>query len=224
MFDSLKLSDIPDKQCSILRGRSRTRPMICVVEENGVRAVVKDFSTGRFLFRNTVGRFLVWREAKAYKRLENIKGIPALYRIIDGLALVIEEIPSTNLESLEKETKLPDKFFNALKDLVDRYHKRGLVHCDLKRAPNTLVGHDELPYVIDWGASISEREFRFFPLNLIYQRFLLDDHMAIIKLKLRHAPEAVTLEEIRRYNRRSGAEKLIRAIRDRLRAILQKVA
>jgi hypothetical protein len=48
--------------------------------------------------------------------------------------------------------------------------------------------------------------------------------MAIIKLKLRHAPEAVTLEEIRRYNRRSGAEKLIRAIRDRLRAILQKVA
>jgi serine/threonine-protein kinase RIO1 len=111
-----------------------------------------------------------------------------------------------------------------LKDLVDRYHKKGLVHCDLKRAPNTLVGHDGLPYVIDWGASISEREFRFFPLNLIYQRFLLDDHMAIIKLKLRHAPEAVTLEERKRYNHRSGAEKLIRAIRDRLRDILQKVA
>jgi tRNA A-37 threonylcarbamoyl transferase component Bud32 len=224
MFDSLKLSDIPERQCGILRPHSSTRPMICVVEENGVRAVVKDFSTGRFLFRNTVGRFLVWREAKAYRRLENIKGVPALYRIIDGLALVIEEIPSTNLESLETETKLPDRFFDALKDLVDRCHNRGLAHCDLKRAPNTLVGHDGLPYVIDWGASISESEFRVFPLNHIYRRFLLDDHMAIIKLKLRHAPEAVSREERKRYNYRSGAEKFIRTIRDRLREILQKVA
>ncbi len=224
MFDSLKLCDIPDRQCGILRRHSNTRPMICIVEENGVRAVVKDFSTGRFLFRNTVGRFLVWREAKAYKRLENIKGIPALYRIIDGLALVIEEIPSTDLESLDTETKLPDKFFDALEDLVDRCHKRGLAHCDLKRAPNTLMGHDGLPYVIDWGASISEREFRVFPLNHIYQRFLLDDDLAIVKLKLRHIPEAVTREERKRFNHRSGAEKFIRAIRDRLREILQKVA
>jgi tRNA A-37 threonylcarbamoyl transferase component Bud32 len=224
MFDSLKLSDIPEKQCGILRRHSNTRPMICVVEENGVRAVVKDFSTGRFVFRNTIGRFLVWREAKAYKKLRNIKGIPALYRIIDGLALVMEEIPSNNLEGLETERKLPDKFFDDLKCLVDKCHERGLAHCDLKRAPNTLVGHDGLPYVIDWGASISEREFRIFPLNHIYRRFLLDDHMAIIKLKLRHDPEAVTRDERKRYNHRSGAEKFIRAVRDRLREVLQKVA
>jgi len=224
MFDSLELSNIPEKQCAILRRHSSTRPKICVVEENGVRAVVKDFSTGRFIFRNTVGRFLVWREAKAYKRLENIRGIPALYRVIDGLAIVIEEIPSTNLEDLETEKKLPDKFFDDLRDLVDRCHERGMAHCDLKRAPNTLLGHDGLPYVIDWGASISEREFRLFPLSHVYRRFLLDDYMAIIKLKLRHVPGAVTREERKRYNYRSSAEKFIRAIRDRLREILQKVA
>jgi serine/threonine protein kinase len=224
MFDSLKLSDIPGRQCEILREPSSTRPMICVVEENGFRAVVKDFSTGRFLFRNTVGRFLVWREAKAYRRLENIKGVPALYGVIDGLALVIQEIPSIDLESLDSETKLPDKFFDALKDLVNSCHRRGVAHCDLKRAPNTLVGHDGFPYVIDWAASISAREFRVFPLNYIYQRFLLDDYMAITKLKLRHAPEVVSLEERKRYNHRSCAEKFIRAIRDRLREILQKVA
>ena len=224
MFDSLKLSDIPDRQCKILRLPSSTRPLICVVEENGVRAVVKDFSTGRFLFRNTVGRFLVWREAKAYKQLENIRGIPALYRIIDGLALVLQEIPSTDMESLDSREKLPDTFFDALKELVDKCHDRGFAHCDLKRAPNTLVGRDGFPYIIDWGASISEKEFRFFPLNYIYRRFLLDDYMAIIKLKLRHAPEAVSREERKHYNHRSGAEKFIRALRDRLREILQKVA
>jgi len=224
MFDSLKLSEIPDRQCGILRRPSSTRPLICVVEDDGLRAVVKDFSTGRFLFRNTVGRFLVWREAKAYRRLRRIKGIPALYRVIDGLALVMEEIPSTDLESLETASRLPGNFFDGLHELVDRFHERGLAHCDLKRAPNTLVGHDGRPYIIDWGASISESEFKFFPLNRIYERFLLDDYMAIIKLKLRHEPGAVTGEERERYSRRSVGEEVVRRIRDRLRELLQKLA
>lgn len=224
MFDFLKLSDFPEIQCGILREASSTRPMIWIVEENGVRAVVKDFSHNKFLFRNSIGRFLLWRESKAYRRLDNIRGTPELFRVIEGLALVLEEIPGRNLESLKHGTGLPDNFFADLKDLVDSFHKKGLAHCDLKRAPNFLLGHDGLPYIIDWGASISESEFKFFPLNRIYQRFIMDDYMAIIKLKMRHAPESVTPEERARYNRRSKAEILVRTVRDRLRDFLQKIA
>ena len=223
MFDSLKLSDLSKKQCSVLRKESSTRPVIWLVEENGVRAVIKDFSTKKFLFRNIIGRFLVWREGKAYKRLKGMKGVPTLYRIIDGLALVIEEIPGRTLENLEKEMKLPEDFFDALKDLVNSFHKRGLAHCDLKRAANTMLGHDGLPYIIDWGASISKKEFRLSPLNLIYRRFLLDDYLAIIKLKLRHIPESVTQTERDLHYQRSRAERLLRGIRDRLRETLQKI-
>jgi serine/threonine protein kinase len=223
MFDSLRLSDLPKKQCHILRKASSTRPIIWLVEENGVRAVVKDFSGKKFFFRNTIGRFLVWREGKAYKRLKGIKGVPALYRIIDGIALVIEEIPGRTLENLEKEMQLSEEFFDALKHLVDSFHKRGLAHCDLKRAANTMVGHDGLPYIIDWGASISEAEFRLSPLNLIYRRFLLDDYLAIIKLKVRHIPDSVSPEEKTLYTHRSRGENLIRDIRDRLRDFFQKI-
>jgi hypothetical protein len=92
----------------------------------------------------------------------------------------------------------------------------------LKRAPNTILGDNGLPYIIDWAASISEKEFRIPPLSLIYRRFKLDDHMAITKLKLRHSPETVSPEEVARYNYRSWGERLIRAIRDRLREVLQK--
>jgi serine/threonine protein kinase len=224
MFDSLKLSELPEIQCGILRKPSGTRPTIWIVEEKGVRAVVKDFSTSKFLFRNTVGRFLVWRESKAYGKMKNLAGIPNLYRIIDGLALVMEEIPGSNLEEIEDKMEIPQAFFDALKDLVAGFHKRGLAHCDLKRAPNTLLGNDGLPYIIDWGASISAKEFRLFPLNLIYRRFLRDDYMAIIKMKLRHTPEAVTPEERKFYRYRSGPEKVLRGIRDRFRNILQKIA
>ncbi|MCP4666530.1 MAG: hypothetical protein GY849_09185 [Deltaproteobacteria bacterium] len=224
MFASLKLSDLPRKQCAILRRPTNTRPAIRVIEEKGVKAVVKDFSTGRFLFRNTMGRFLVWRESKAYRKLQDVRGVPSLYRVLGGLALVIEMVPGRNLEELEDKGEIEAGFFDALKDHVDRFHEKGIAHCDLKRSPNTLFGEDGLPYVIDWGASISESECRIFPLNLIYERFLSDDYKAIVKLKLRHAPGAVRPEEKERYAYRSGPEKLIRAIRDRLRGLLKKIA
>jgi serine/threonine protein kinase len=186
--------------------------------------VVKDFSANRWFFRNTAGRFLIWREARAYRELKGMEGVPALYRVMDGIALVVEEIPGKSLEDLEQEKKLPPTFFDELQALVVRFHCRGIAHCDLKRAANTLLGDDGHPYIVDWAASIGEAEFRFPIVRLIYQRFLLDDQMAVIKLKLRHIPESVSLEEKARYGYRSTGEKLVRGIRDRLRDILQKAA
>ena len=157
MFDSLKPSDLPKKQSYVFRKPSTTRPTIWVVEENGLRAVVKDYSTNKFVFRNTVGRFLVWREGKAYKKLKGLRGVPNIYRVIDGLALVIEQIPGRDLKKVTREMQIPETFLGALKDLVHDLHGRGIAHCDLKKATNILMGKDGLPYIIDWGASISEK-------------------------------------------------------------------
>jgi len=224
MFESLKLSDLNPQQHVILRKSTSTRPTLWVVEEDGVRAVVKDFSANGFLYRNFIGRFLIWRETKAYRRLKALKGVPECYLVMAGLAIVLEEIKGRSLEGLEKERRLPETFFDNLRALVERIHKRGLAHCDLKRAPNILVGDDGNPYIVDWSASIFRRELKVFPLNLIYQRFLVDDFNAITKVKLRHAPESVTLEEKRLFNHRSKGEKLVRAIRDKLREVLKRVA
>jgi tRNA A-37 threonylcarbamoyl transferase component Bud32 len=224
MFESLRLKDLPEKNCGVLREPTSSRPRIWVVEENGVRAVVKDFSAQRFFIRNTMGRFLTWRESKAYLRLQHLEGVPALYRVLDGIALVIELIPGRTAEGLEKEIKLPGSFFDALKDLVDCVHRRGIAHCDLKRAANIHLGRDGMPYLLDWGAAISERELRFFPLNLVYRRFLVDDCLAITKLKLRHIPEQVSPAERVRYERRSLAERAVRALRNRLRRLGQRIA
>lgn len=224
MFDSLKISDLPRQSLGILREPSSTRPTLWLVEENGVRAVVKDYSSNRFWYRNTIGRFLLWRENKAYRRLKGIKGVPNFYRVINGLALITEEIAGKNIEGLENGGGLPEKFFDRLQELVKNVHDRGLAHCDLKRAPNILLGPDERPYIVDWSASISEREFRFFPLNRVYQRFLQDDLNAITKMRLRHYPESVTPGDKMRYQHRSRIENIIRSIRDTLRTLLQRIA
>jgi RIO-like serine/threonine protein kinase len=156
--------------------------------------------------------------------LRGLAGVPTLYQEIGGLALVFEEIQGRSLENLEKETQLPEEFFKKLRDLVTEVHGRGLAHCDLKRAPNVLSGKDGRPYILDWSSAISEREFRFFPLKIIYRRFLLDDFNAITKLQLRHCPEKISLEEKKRYEQRSGVENLIRAIRDKGRSLLKKIS
>ena len=224
MFDSITISDISRYRRKVLREPSSTRPALYVIQENDVRAVVKDFSPNGSLYRNIVGRFLVWRESKAYRRLTGLKGIPRYFRSIDGIALILEEIPGKNIEDVEKEEMLPKEFFEELRSLVKRIHERGLAHCDLKRAPNILLGHDGQPYIVDWSASIFKTEFRFFPLNLLYRRFLLDDFNAITKIQLRHCPENVTPEEKRHYDHRSILEKLIRSVRNKARALLQKIA
>ena len=224
MFESLKISDLPHQNLGVLRKPSSTRPTLWLVEENGMRAVVKDYSSNRFLYRNTIGRFLLWRERKAYRRLKGLRGVPTCYRVIDGLALVIEEISGRNIEGLENEGGLSQEFFHQLQELVKNVHSRGLAHCDLKRAPNILLGHDERPYIVDWSASISKREFWLFPLNLIFQRFLQDDLNAITKMRLRHCPESVSPEEARRYFHRSKTEEMIRSVRDKLRNLLQRIA
>lgn len=224
MFEALKLSNLSRESHLTLRSPSSTRPAIWVVEENGEEAVVKDYSVNSFFYRNVIGRFLIWRENKAYRRLRGLEGVPACYRVINGLALVTEKIPGRNLEGLEKEARLSADFFVDLKSLVARFHRRGLAHCDLKRAPNILLGDDGKPYILDWSAAISEREFRFFPANRIYKRFLLDDYNAVIKVQLRHCPGQISPEEKCRYERRSKGEILLRTLRDRLRELLQRIA
>ena len=223
MFESLKLSDLHQKNGAMLREPSSTRPVIWHIEEDGVKALVKDYRSNSFVFRNTVGRFLIWREAKAYRRLKGLKGVPSFFGVIDGLALILEEVEGRNVELLEKETRLPVRFFNALRHLVEQVHARGLAHCDLKRAPNIIIDRNGDPCIVDWSASISKREMRVFPLNRIYQKFIKDDFNAVIKLQLRHRPEAVDSETLKQYHYRGRAERLIRRVRDRARDLLQRI-
>ena len=223
MFQTLQHADLLKGKVELLREPSSTRPAVYVIEENGVKAVVKDFSDNGFLYRNLIGRFLVWRERKAYRRLKGVKGTPRLFRVLDGCALILEYIPGKSLENSKVTGKLPPAFFEDLGALVGAFHQRELCHCDLKRASNILIGDEGKPYVLDWSAAIMKTEFRPFPLTLIYRRFILDDLNAVTKYQLRHCPETVTPEAQERYLHRSKPEKAIRALRDRLRELLQRV-
>jgi len=208
---------------TVVREATSTRPLIRIIDKDGIRAIAKDFHHNGFFFRNIFGRFLVWREVRAYRKLSGLKGVPRLLEVIEGPAIVLELVAGMPMKEAAKQKKLSPVFFDALKDMVDSIHEKGIVHCDLKNAGNIFVGSDGGPVILDWASSISEKEFGFFPLKIIYNRFLLDDYRAIIKHRLHFLPASVSMEERVRYNHRSLTEKTIRAIRDRLRIWLQKI-
>lgn len=248
MFENLKLSDLPERNCGTLRTPSPTRPNIWIVEECGKRAVVKDFSSKGFFYKHIVGRILVWRESKAYKYLEGIAGIPSFYGTLDGIAIIIEEVPGQNLLDFEKgiisiqnEGASPEKveekkkiltqnFFDALEKLVGDFHERGIVHCDLKRTPNILLGKDGRPYIIDWASYTSKKKCSFWPLTLLYKRFFQDDCLAVTKLKVNNRPDLATEEEHQAYRdykagrEEAGLERTIRGLRKKFRDLLKKMA
>lgn len=224
MFESLTIKNLTEKQIQVLRRPSSTRPAIRLVEENGIQGVVKDFSVNGFVYRTLIGRFLLWRERRSYQQLKGIKGIPVFYRNIDGLALVISRVPGTDLEQLSGEEKPDAVFFQKLSDLIQECHNNGVAHCDLKRCSNLMKDRFGNPYIVDWAAAITEKEFFLYPLKAIYRRFVEDDLKAVTKLKLRFCPTVVTEEEEKNYSQRGIGERAIRAVRDAARKYLQKIA
>jgi len=63
MFRWLTIQNLPEKQIGILRQATNTGHIIRLVEDNGIQGVVKDFSVNGFIYRNLIGRFLLWRES-----------------------------------------------------------------------------------------------------------------------------------------------------------------
>ena len=224
MFESLTIKNLAERQSTVLRRSTSTRPIIRLVEENGAQGIVKDFSVNGFLYRNIIGRFLLWRESTVYERLRGIKGIPTLYRKVDGLALVFSHIGGKNLEHLSAGEKPDVQFFDRLTGLIRQCHDRGVAHCDLKRSANVMIDEQGGPCIIDWAAAITAKEFRIYPFTLIYNRFLKDDFNAVTKLKMRYYPEFISDEEKKEYMHRGPGERAIRAVRDFARKWLQKIA
>ncbi len=64
MFRFLTIKNLPQKQIGVLRQQTNTRPIIHLVEDNGIQGIVKDFSVNGLIYRNVIGRFLLWREPR----------------------------------------------------------------------------------------------------------------------------------------------------------------
>jgi predicted Ser/Thr protein kinase len=160
---------------------------------------VKDVRHCSPWFRRTLGRFLIRHEARMYDRLKGLDFAPRCYGMLDGDALLLEEVPAPSLGQVRKP-QLDAALLDRLLVCVERLHSMGIVHLDLRSRRNVLVTEENQPKLIDFANALYLGE------GWLVRRFLVPvlgaiDHSAVIKYRHRDFPELLSSADRERYAR-----------------------
>ena len=179
-----------------LRAGRYWQPDLFIVQWQGRRYIVKDYRARPRIYRWSVGLLATSREAKNYRRLAGLPGIPAFGGRIDRYALAVEFIPGRNADRFTKG-ELSAGFFAELRTIIQGVHDRGVVLGDLRNSKNIMVTEQGRPMLIDFSTGFGRGGW-WNPLQRwLYRIFEQDDFLGVAKLKRRYAPELMTDEERR---------------------------
>jgi hypothetical protein len=161
----------------------------------GDRIVVKIGRTADFLGFPLIGlgRWSRNRELHFYRALADLPQVPRVLGTLGPTGLVHSYIPG---RSLAGAASVPDGFFAALLELMDKIHRRGIAYVDANKCPNILVGDDGRPYLIDFQISWDVRLLGDTPLNRWWLRRLQrEDIYHLLKHRRRLRPDELTDQE-----------------------------
>ena len=174
----------------------RWKPTIWTLEFDGVRMLVKDVSRGSRLFRYTLGRWNLRREARICARLDDLDFAPKCFGWLDRDAIVLEWLDAEPI-SRPKAAELDAGFFDEMQKNVNAMHERGIVHLDLRHRTNVLVGADDQPRLIDFENAL------YLGTNFLSRRLLVPllawiDHSAVLKRRVRYFPDSVSEKQTKK--------------------------
>lgn len=187
---------------------------VYLIRINDRTAVVKDYNDHFLLFRLLISRQLLQRELKAYRRLDGCWGTPRLLAQLDGYGLILEYIPGNLLSKIDPQQLSPE-IFDRLMDLLQEMHRRGVVHCDIRRK-NILITAAGQPFLIDFNTSLAKGPWYRLINNWFFRMFREIDHQTLLKIKDSFYPGLLTLEERACLNRRLPLLRLGRFLRRRV--------
>ena len=174
-----------------LRRRTWLNPDLRLLLWEGQLSVAKDWGKSILLMR-IYGRWNLRREWKLLQKLKGIQGVPdPLSRTGDAIVMTyLEGTPLSNRLAVE----LQSEFFPRLEQLVSDIHERGVVHLDLRQRRNILFGANSEPMILDFGAGLDLSGWGWLGwVGLSWLSFL--DRMAVLKHKVKYAPDQVTPSE-----------------------------
>ncbi len=177
----------------------------CIYEGPAGKYVFKTYHAHpAFLFFGLrFARYLARREAAHYEQLRTVEGIPDPLGSLNAYTHVREYIEG---RVLNKKMPVPDDYFDRLLTLLHNVHARDMVHADVEKPENILVGTDGQPYLIDFQISFTRQGLRraFGPLApMVFERLRQADLYHFYKHKRRTRPDLTTPEEDR-MGRRTG--------------------
>ena len=195
----MRREDFKNAGC-VIRGNVFGKPDLNRVVWEGHTLMVKDVKDKPFLFRWTVGLYLIEKEWRIYSRLAGIQGIPRIIERIDRFTFAMEFVPG---RPVQRGDALSPSFFPSLEGILKEVHARGIVHLDLRHKGNILVSEGGRPFLVDFNSAVS------FNAKGPLRRFLFPllqwiDRGGLLKLKSRISPASMTAREkmlLKRFNR-----------------------
>jgi tRNA A-37 threonylcarbamoyl transferase component Bud32 len=169
------------------------------VEWQGRTLVVKSFVRKAAPLR-WFGRYQVRREARAYRRLEGMPGIPVMHQGPDPCTLVMDYVEGKRLTHIRRESTPKRPVVEALRRLLTAVHERGVAHLDMRRRDNILVGPDGSVFLIDFATAHVSREGTW-RRRFLFPLFRSIDRGAFLKWKRLLTPEDLTEREQRKLRR-----------------------
>lgn len=152
---------------------------VCV---GGHRVIVKDFARKSRLQR-FFGRFQIWRECEAYRRLGAVQGVPEFFGRVDEHALAMQEVCGVEL-SRWPDVRDRAVLMERVGDVVRRIHAAGLVHLDLRCKSNIRVLPDREIRILDFASAIWFRP-NALESALLFPLLRRIDESAVLKFKQR---------------------------------------
>ncbi len=211
-----QLDNLPSET---LRPGPRARPEVKIISTQDSSVLIKDYGSGKSLFGRLLGRFLVFREKMAYRRLNGLPGIPSCYGTVDPYALVLQHIPAERVMDVDHQ-RISADFFRLLSELVENLHSRGVAHGDLHKLDNILIDDRGRPVVVDFASAIMTGSN---PLVAYLFPILCDnDWRGVYKLKDKVAPELLTEQQREFLHHRSLGERIFRYIREPIRSLIKR--
>lgn len=192
-----------------------TEPEVALLERDGVRAILKDYGRTPGWFGRWVAPVLIAREASALTQLDDLAGVPRLYRRIDRRALLMECMPATRWARAQPS----DDSYAQLADLIAAMHARGVAHCDLRAPSNILLDADGHPCIVDFVARVRRGARWNVVWNALFERFCAADASALTKLKRRYAPHLLSAQESAATGQRGVLERIARGLGSSVRRV-----
>jgi hypothetical protein len=109
------------------------------------------------------GRWLAAHERAIYARCRGVRGIPRCLGAVGDSGIAIEHVDAVPLDHVERA---PEGFFEALREVFDAIHARGVAYCDGNKKSNILVAGTR-PVLIDFQIAIATRDDLPWPLRAV---------------------------------------------------------
>lgn len=176
-------------------------------EREGIRFVLKDFHRAPLWFKPAARNFLK-REWRALRALDDVANVPRALSRPDADSIVIEHAPGRQMHKM-KHGQVPHAAVQSLVDLVEKLHARGVTHGDLHQQ-NVLVDAQGGIALIDWATAHVFHRPRG-ARRWLFEEFRALDRRALAKIKVYHAPDLVTEEDLDLI--RNGASRAYRSVK-----------